>query len=278
MRSFNVLLTLAALASTALAIASPTRTSAKRFSIDGLEGMSPSRRHTPYIGDVTVKRDAATNAQRLARGLPPLPPKRRSGRAALARRSAGVPVSYTGTIQVTNAGTGAVVGYVYQASGSTNHFGVTTDMSSALSFMLSVDSTVVSSSGINIAATTSTYATTWPYMGGIVGVINTNANLASGSPNFAYVQGTSLTPDDSPAASVSNSYPTIEKSESAIWNYDASTGAISAQWINIDGSAPATAIVYVAGSNALVLAGDASVFASSFPGSYAVTFTFVSST
>jgi hypothetical protein len=35
-----------------------------------------------------------------------------------------------------------------------------------------------------------------------------------------------------------------ETIESAIWSYDPATQAITAQWINTDGSAPATHIVY----------------------------------
>ncbi|KAJ7084710.1 hypothetical protein C8R44DRAFT_821902 [Mycena epipterygia] len=276
MRSFNILLTLAALASTALAVASPTHTSKRSLgiTIDGEpEGASTAETRSVERATVNVETKRDTNAQRLARGLGPLPPRHRSRRAAMARRSAGVPVATSGTIQVSLASTGSVLGFISQASGF-NHFGVSADSTQALDFQFSVDSTVTSSAGINIVAS-STYAATWPYIGGIVGAANSNADLSSGSFNYAFIQGTSLTPDDSPPAAVSNSYPAVKQSESAIWNYDATTGAITAQWVNIDGSTPATSIMYVSGSNALVATGDATVFAAAFSGSEAVTFTLV---
>ncbi|KAJ7903085.1 hypothetical protein B0H13DRAFT_2025990 [Mycena leptocephala] len=99
-------------------------------------------------------------------------------------------------------------------------------------------------------------------MGGIDGVVN-DSNLSSGSSNFAYIQGTTQTPPNSPPASVSNSYPSAEDSESAIWIYDASTNAITAQWINTDSSLPTTSIAYVSGSDSLIT-GDSNAFLSAF--------------
>ncbi|KAJ7859861.1 hypothetical protein B0H14DRAFT_2577028 [Mycena olivaceomarginata] len=52
-----------------------------------------------------------------------------------------------------------------------------------------------------------------------------------------------------------------ETIESAIWSYDPATQAITAQWINTDGSAPATHIVYANDFNqALVLTGSVAAF------------------
>jgi len=147
------------------------------------------------------------------------------------------------------------LGYVVEnTNGNNHHFGVG-PIGDALTFHLTVDYTVAFTSELDISVDSS-YAGSWPFMGSIDGFVNASDDLSSGSSNFAYVQGTTQTAPGSPPASVSNSYPVAKNSESAIWTYDTSTNAITAQWFNMDGSKPPTSIVHILGANAFVITGD----------------------
>ncbi|KAJ7185514.1 hypothetical protein C8R46DRAFT_1207668 [Mycena filopes] len=274
MRSFNTVLTLALLVSaSALFTADPTRTRrAVDLSIDGdYDGAEVALATIPAVEDTTI----LTNAERLTRGLKLLPPKRRSGTAALARRSAGAPLTKSGVAQIL-AADGTSLGYIAENTNNNNHFGLTTEKSAALGLQFTIDSTVVGASQLDIGAATS-YAAAWPLMGAIDGVVNTSDNLSAGSTNFAYIQGVTHTPPSSPPASVSNSYPSAENCESAIWSYNALTNALTAQWVNTDGSLPPTAIAFVSGSNALLITGDYTAFSQAFATSQLVTLVFAAS-
>ncbi|KAJ7659147.1 hypothetical protein DFH06DRAFT_1406174 [Mycena polygramma] len=114
MRSFNALFTLVALVSSTFVLATePTPTWRRDLSIDGdwdsQDIAVPFTRAEP-ISNKRGPEPALTNAQRLARGLKLLPPKRRRGGAALARRSAGPFITNTGTILITDANTNAILG------------------------------------------------------------------------------------------------------------------------------------------------------------------------
>ncbi|KAF7986355.1 hypothetical protein HWV62_35360 [Athelia sp. TMB] len=175
----------------------------------------------------------------------------------------------TGLIQARSATDNTVVGYVAENTGN-NHFGITYDPTAAILFSLSVDPTAAVSSQLDISATTTTYAATWPLMGGIDGVVNDSDDLHTGSDK------TTHTDPGSPPASVSNSYPSPEDAESAIWTYTSATQAITSQWVNTDSSLPPTAIEWVPGSNALAITGDSAAFESAFATSQAVVGTPVS--
>ncbi|KAJ7278971.1 hypothetical protein C8J57DRAFT_151434 [Mycena rebaudengoi] len=276
MRSFNAF-TLVTLASIVFAVTNPTGTATQPIGIDGDVEWKEStvRRSTPQINHIAIKRDAAsalTNAQRLARGLSPLPPKRRNGRAPLARRSAGPPVTKTGRIMVTNTNTNAFLGYVSQNNTSFNHFGRGGE-AVALTFQLTVDSTVRTSPTIDIRADSS-YGSIWPFMGGICGVVTTSCDLNPGSINYVFIQGTGQSAPNAPPSSISNSYPSSELAESAIWTYDALTGALKPQWVNTDGSKRPSFIQYVTSTNALVITGDRAAFGGVFT-SLPVSFTLI---
>ncbi|KAJ7869164.1 hypothetical protein B0H14DRAFT_3440867 [Mycena olivaceomarginata] len=273
MRSFNVLIAAALIYSTLISASNPTPTLPVADSIDGdflpvnitaynLEQAAAVSRQLP-----------STNAGRLARGLRLLPPKRRSGGAALPRRSASAPVTLTGNIKVLDTD-GNSLGRVYQNPNNLNHFGVSTT-ANPITFHFTLDPTAGSTSQLSIYADSTSYANTWPLMGAIDGVVNDGNDLKSGSYNFAYVQSTTATPAESGPASVSNSYPTSEPAESAIWTYNAVTQEITAQWVNSNGDKPATAISFVAGSDALVITGDYGSFSSSFSSTQLVRLMFV---
>jgi hypothetical protein len=74
--------------------------------------------------------------------------------------------------------------------------------------------------------------------------------------SYAYLAGTTQTPAGPAVAgdhSFSASTEIPEEYESAVWSYDPKTQAITSQWINTDGSAPATHIVYANDDSAFQL-------------------------
>ncbi|KAG8908706.1 hypothetical protein FRC01_007279 [Tulasnella sp. 417] len=126
-------------------------------------------------------------------------------------------------------------------------------------------------------------STSYPYLGGVVGFASTSDNLGPGSYNYAYVAGTEHIPSRTPQATdqndPNNSFSATTgiaaSAEGAIWKYDPTTQDITAQWINTDGSASATYLVYANDFNqAFILTGDVEVFQGAFGVPYPpITFT-----
>jgi hypothetical protein len=174
-------------------------------------------------------------------------------------------------IQVTNADTGANLGFVSAAFNRFGEYGVTTDVNNRLT---------VSFSGTSQFPLTASNApnTNLPYVGGIVGFASTSDDLNTGSYNYAYLGGTVQTPANSPPVSGENSFTLAtgipEKVESAIWSISASN-VLTAQWVNTDLSKPATYEMFYTPDNVLTLTGDKTVFASTFSPSAPVVLTFV---
>ncbi|KAJ6527854.1 hypothetical protein DFH09DRAFT_1414008 [Mycena vulgaris] len=94
-------------------------------------------------------------------------------------------------------------------------------------------------------------------------------NLAEGAPSYLFFGGTTTSPPGSPPHAGDNSYTALagytRRFESAIWSYRPATQALTAQWVNTDGSMPATHIFYANYSdNALGLTGDITAFRTAF--------------
>ncbi|KAJ7664996.1 hypothetical protein B0H17DRAFT_951618 [Mycena rosella] len=109
----------------------------------------------------------------------------------------------------------------------------------------------------------------FPFFGAIVGFASASNDFGAGSYNYAYLGGTTQTAVGSTPSPGGNSFSAAtgipESFESAVWTYNPATQAITAQWINTDGSAPATHIVYANDSNqVLTLTGDVSAFQGTF--------------
>jgi hypothetical protein len=177
----------------------------------------------------------------------------------------------TGYIQVTNADTGANLGFVSNVFNQFGEYGVTTDVNNRLT---------VSFSGTSQFSLTATNGpnSNLPYVGGIVGFSNTSDDLNTGSYNYTYLGGTVQTPANSPPVSGDNSFTEAtgvqERIESAIWSISPSN-VLTAQWVNTDLSKPATYEMLYTAQNNLTLTGDKAVFVNTFGSSVPVTFTFV---
>ncbi|KAF7316168.1 hypothetical protein MIND_00135000 [Mycena indigotica] len=168
---------------------------------------------------------------------------------------------------------GAISKATYAAYGL---FNVDPNPANAIIFEIQLDPTMQNGSKLNIKATTTSYAATYPFMGGIVGAASSSNDFASGSPNYAYIQGTSQTPTGSGPQSVPNSFPGSPSfAESSIWSYDRVSTRVSPQWINTDGTSPATFPIYLPDYQAIAITGDVAEFTNQFGTATRISFTYL---
>jgi hypothetical protein len=124
----------------------------------------------------------------------------------------------------------------------------------------------------------------YPNFGVFLGPSATNANFGPGSYNYAIFTAISHSEFDSvqfspccililpplsadpgsPATVGPNSFSSSSKIESAIWTFDPTTLKITPQWINEDGSRPATYPIYNSRSQIIEITGDVTSFTGSF--------------
>ncbi|KAF7330333.1 hypothetical protein MVEN_02471600 [Mycena venus] len=217
------------------------------------------------------------NADRFRRGLPPLPPTRRtSGYRPKPRPSERpcVPLSSTwGRIEVTKAD-GSVAGYIRKEFDPQHAYTLTTSMSSAL--QVNLPSTSPFDGPFNII-TTNGQDNGHPYLGAVGG--GKGYHLGHGQRGSAYLAGTGASPANSPPSSgAGTSMQSIiynAPGESQIWSMACETREISAQWTNSDFSQPATIIFYDTVEKYLGLTSDLEAFNVGPQDAHAVTFTFV---
>jgi len=263
------LTSLVTLSAAALAVAQPSRRAGISFNPDGAN-------LRPITGTPGAP-EPLTNAKRFAMKLPPAAPRahrrrphgvapRGGSRVASAPRAATSPlppVSAKCNIRATGTD-GADYGFIsplWNGYGEYGQFQSSPDGALEVAFSYSPDSP----SQIDFTATNGPSAT-YPFFGAIDGFASTDDDFSIGSYNYAYLGGTTQTPAGSPPFtqgdnSFSAAYGIPENIESAVWSYDPTTQAITAQWINTDGSAPATHIIFANDYNmALALTGDVSAF------------------
>jgi hypothetical protein len=182
----------------------------------------------------------------------------------------------TGNIQVRNTGNNTVLGFL---ASHWNTFGeydaVVPSTSSVSPSALTVMFTYTPGAPFSLTATNGPN-NTYPFVGGIVGFASTSDNLSPGSPNYAYLGGTTATPPNSRAVAGANAFTNAtgipEDIESAIWSVSP-TFALTPQWVNTDASKPATFAVTSTGI--FVLTGDRTAFQNTFGAATNVAFTFV---
>ncbi|KAH9169448.1 hypothetical protein EDB89DRAFT_1472168 [Lactarius sanguifluus] len=164
-----------------------------------------------------------TNAQRFARGLPPLPPVRRSPtESAMRRQVSPPPVSTTGRLEVRQADSGAVLGYVANdPSRGPVGLNLNTDPNPAYTDL---------------------------------DVKFSDSELLSQNPAFKtpyYIGGSgkeALSPQNTNTIKFINVHP---GPYAAIWSLETTSGALSATWTNPDGTKVKPTLIYDAGSNVL---------------------------
>ncbi|KAL0957093.1 hypothetical protein HGRIS_003188 [Hohenbuehelia grisea] len=166
-----------------------------------------------------------TNAQRLARGLPPNPPVRRknSKRNGQVRRENPSPLpAVVGYIRCTCDKTvvgvpagGAV--WFGQNANSWGEYGATASQNDALV----VNVPGGSSSAVDLTTMNGNLKTSFPNIVAVMGFASTNNNLGPGSYHYTYFSASTSTPPSSPAVVQPNAFSSASGMpkgvESAIW-------------------------------------------------------------
>ncbi|EDR13981.1 uncharacterized protein LACBIDRAFT_292021 [Laccaria bicolor S238N-H82] len=204
-----------------------------------------------------------TNGQRLARGLPPNPPKfMRSwdGRdlptpAMVAKRTQTSPTPpnvYTGRLDVRNLD-GSSVGHVRNwpgggTIGGTNYLGPNGD--------LLVKATPSNNDLYDILASNPAFPAPF-YVGAGGNSLHNNPILAKGSRNTIDFTNVAQTPPGSKPVATGSGGLYVE---SAIWSLNKNTKQVSPKWINPDGSSPPTTLAYDIRENYLFFVGDLAAY------------------
>ena len=167
----------------------------------------------------------------------------------------------TGYLTVNDAVTGANLGYAgLFDSGGLYH--TTSDPGQAL--QVSIDD---AGSPFSILELNNPASADFPFFGGVQGLDSTGNDFAAGSSNYAIMVGVTQTAPGASATLANNSFTpyfapvsTPRYAESAVWSFSAGN-VLTPQWINSDGSRPATSLVlsediFLAGTSIFVLTGD----------------------
>ncbi|KAF9454331.1 hypothetical protein P691DRAFT_809886 [Macrolepiota fuliginosa MF-IS2] len=195
---------------------------------------------------------AETNAQRMARGLPPNPPSQFARGVSpvwAAKRtepSTRPSTCYPGKIEVRYDFDGHVAGYVRNWENG----GISGLNFSGDPLEVKVCKTRSYTDRYDIIATNAVFKPPY-YVGAGSGTVA--GILATGDRSSVGFSNTPQTPPNAPPTLVNGNYY-----ESAIWSYNSSTKELSPQWINPDGSKPSTVIAYDIRANDLFFVGDIS--------------------
>ncbi|KAF6752136.1 hypothetical protein DFP72DRAFT_906217 [Ephemerocybe angulata] len=239
-----------------------------------------------YVDTALSRRESApsptptkqiTNAERLRRHLPLLPPTRRTG--ALSPRASCVPLADgTGTIQVRRASNGNILGYIRKTFDSQGSYTFSSNILDALTVKLS--STSISSGAQEISAVGGPDGA-HPLIGAVGGSAGYDFNPGQLGYRYAYLSGAGHTNANSPPSfTAGHSIQSLGyngPAESTTWFVDCLTLDITAQWTNADGSQPPTSLFYDPPVDFVGLVGDFNQFVSTFPGegAYLVTLHFI---
>ncbi|KAJ6585918.1 hypothetical protein B0H19DRAFT_1111017 [Mycena capillaripes] len=216
-----------------------------------------------------------TNAERLRRGMSPLPPTRRS--SGIRPRTSPVPCglgSASGIIQISRASDGGLLGYIRKTFDGQKSYTYGT-LENALVVTLPASP---GNGAFDLVATNGPDA-----VHNNVGAVGGSGgfNFNPGSLGYAYLAGTGHSDANAPPSS--NAGTSIQSlgytgpAESQIWSLDCNTRALTAQWTNTDSTNPTTQLFYDPAVDFVGLVGDFDKFTSTFPteGAILVTATFV---
>ncbi|KAF8343117.1 uncharacterized protein EI90DRAFT_3150097 [Cantharellus anzutake] len=206
-----------------------------------------------------------TNAQRFARGLPPLPPKR-LGVSPTRRDPVPSSVNYRAAIQVIQQDNSAVLGYISKNSLNQAQYAYDNDVANALIVDFTLTGGATSATGIDLTTENSDMPN-YVYLGLVQGRDDTDSVLQSGSYQYVYIANTNPTPASSPPQTVGNSYTLAtglsRTSESAVWSVDVVALSLAPVWTNPSGTS--ATIQLFAQSTALYAGGDSTQFNSRYP-------------
>ncbi|KAG8868256.1 hypothetical protein FRC20_003734 [Serendipita sp. 405] len=147
---------------------------------------------------------------------------------------------YTGAIEVRDANTDAFLGYISRETtwGMSTYSG---DLSKAdaFTFTAPTDGTVTQAEIVSL-----TKIDEYPFLGLIEGPGNDDDTIGSENWQYLVIGGTPHSEPDATPQTGPNSYSDLDRTwESSVWTINTLTGDISPQWVNPDGSKPATFIM-----------------------------------
>lgn len=211
------------------------------------------------LGSVSSLAIRETNADRLARGLSPLSPVRRSTGTDSARRSVSSPLpptTVTGRLQVRYVNGGSNAGFVRNWEGGAPISGVSF-LGGDEELQVSVTYSPTSPTGLDILATNPKFAAPF-YVGASGGLkkYESNSGDTLGFTNVGQTQPGSI---PTQVGSVSSLV------ESAIWTIDPSTKKLTATWINGDGSSFTPTLAYAVRENSLFFVGSTQAWMDGHP-------------
>ncbi|KAG6813167.1 hypothetical protein H0H92_013574 [Tricholoma furcatifolium] len=188
---------------------------------------------------------AETNGQRMARGLPPLPPK--FGRTVPGKRDPWQPTPAWGCLEVRNA-SDIVLGRVKNTNSSSTIGGLSLSVDDG---DLKVSFDVPQSGPFDILATNPQFSE--PYYVGAAGTSDVDTLDLANPDTIAFTNVQQTSPNSIPVLSTYNSTLVVE---SALWSFNSQTGQLTAQYINPDGSLPSTVLAYDDQANNIFFVGD----------------------
>ncbi|KAI0703467.1 hypothetical protein BC835DRAFT_1027261 [Cytidiella melzeri] len=224
----------------------------------------------------TTKR--MTNGERMARGLPPMPPHRRAN-ALLARQSPtppspghATPGNFPGNhprscqprdgiIEVISASDQSLLGYIKNTHSGNGTYGLCSDSSDALKVHANCDN-----DWFDVPITNGDRPGGCDHLGGFGGVNSAGLDFVPGNSYHACLSGVAQTAIGSFATMVTSIFSSLTGistfSQSAMWSLDDTTNIFTVGWVNHDHTRAPTFISYVAESDTLYFTGDLAEFAS----------------
>lgn len=256
MRIFSFVPAFAALITAVAGLALPVDVSCGEMGCDAVQ--AAHKRH--FLEHPARAARSLTNAELLRRGLPLKSPVLRRGTPTRRTDPSAVPqpvsstTTNTGVIQIRNANTGSVLGYISTTS-SNSIMALQSTSDGALTVSFDADSTGTSTQ-LNLGMENS--GSGYPYLGLVQAIADPDSVFSPTSSNFGFIVGTVQTAPGAVPANIDNSYSAHygkqRTGESAVWVFDSDTDTLTPQWINPDKSTPSLG-TYVL-DNELVFAGN----------------------
>jgi len=162
----------------------------------------------------------------------------------------------TGYVAITDASTAASLGWVSRTPNPYGEYVVTTDTADRLQVLYDDASAPFPIQILDSGAGS------YPWLSAIQGFGNTDANLGTGSSNYAVLGNATLTaPGATPALQdniFTDSTGVPSATESSIWSLPGTASLLDAQWVNTNGSLTGTTTLLT--DSLLILTGDTAAF------------------
>jgi hypothetical protein len=252
---------------------------------------------TPVYDDVA---QPLTNAERLRRGMAPLPPKiKRFGMHApgpvrpvpdqpepsaapptpSGGTSADPPIIFEGIVQVADSDNGKILGYVSGTLNKNGQLGVDRDYRSPIEVTFKTVRANAQPGSIEITNGNDDDARSGKFFGAVVSEFTHGSILGKGNKSFTYLTRVGETKPGVGPMGVGHAIKTHTglnlKAESSIWTANQFTGELAAVWTNPGGAPVETEVFYYKSKNALALSSDPGAFGGAHKDAVKVTLTII---